>query len=182
MDSSAAIPGTLIDYRRALALDAPAIAAIHAASWRVAYRGILRDSYLDGDVVADRLAHWQKRLEHPAPGQFVEIAGEGTDAVGFICAFADHDPRYGALIDNVHVLPSHAGRGIGTALLSHAFQWLSERDERSGVYLWAYEKNSGARRLYERLGATHVETISKPNPGGGSGRSCRYAWDHPRLR
>lgn len=171
-----------VSYRRARAEDAGAIAAIHAASWRVAYRGILNDSYLDGDVVADRNAHWQKRLDHPAPGQFVEIACEGQDPVGFICAFAKHDPRYGALIDNVHVLASHAGLGIGTALLSHAFQWLAERDERLGVYLWAYEKNSGARRLYERLGAVHVETISKPNPGGGHGQSCRYVWDQPRLK
>ena len=184
MDRRPAIPGTLtaVRYRRARADDAGAIAAIHAASWRVAYRGILNDSYLDGDVVADRNQHWQQRLEHPAPGQFVAIAELAGDPVGFSCAFADHDPRYGALIDNVHVLPSHAGQGIGTALIARAFQWLAERDERRGVYLWAYEKNAGARRLYERLGARHVETISKPNPGGGSGRSCRYVWDEPRLK
>ena len=171
-----------ISYRPARAADASAIAAIHAASWRVAYRGILNDSYLDGDVVADRHAHWRQRLEHPLPAQFVEIAQSAGAPVGFICALADHDPRYGALIDNVHVLPAHAGQGIGTALMARAFHWLSGLDEKRGVYLWAYEKNSGARRLYERLGGVHVETTSKPNPGGGSGQSCRYVWQQPRLK
>ena len=168
-------------YRRARAREAGAHAARQAARRRGANRGILNDSYLDGDVVEDRNAHWRQRLEQPAPAQFVEIAESAGAPVGFICAFADHDPRYGGLIDNVHVLPSQAGQGIGTALLSHAFHWLAGQDERRGVYLWAYEKNTGARRLYERLGAVHVETISKKNPGGGSGQSCRYVWQQPRL-
>lgn len=169
----------MVSYRPALPDDQAAIAAIHAESWRASYRGILRDEFLDAGVFDDRKALWRQRLEHPVTGQYVEIAMAEGNPVGFICVFADDDPRYGAKIDNVHVVPSHLGRGIGSALISHAFDWLAARQQKRGVYLWVYQQNAAARRLYQRLGARHVETVDKANPGGGTGRSCRYAWKNP---
>jgi ribosomal protein S18 acetylase RimI-like enzyme len=50
-----------ITLRRAEAADIPRIAALHVASWRAAYRGILSDRFLDGPVEAERLAMWQGR-------------------------------------------------------------------------------------------------------------------------
>ncbi len=35
--------------------DAEQVAALHADSWRRHYRGAYADSYLDGDVVAERM-------------------------------------------------------------------------------------------------------------------------------
>jgi hypothetical protein len=55
--------------RPAAAGDAVAIAALHADSWRRSYRGALRDEYLDGDIVPERVAVWRSRLvDAPAPG------------------------------------------------------------------------------------------------------------------
>ena len=44
------------------------IAALHAASWKAAYRGLFADSYLDGDVEYERLRHWRQRIEALATG------------------------------------------------------------------------------------------------------------------
>ena len=44
--------------RAAASADMPAIADIHASSWRVAYRGLFPDAFLDGPLVDNRLAHW----------------------------------------------------------------------------------------------------------------------------
>ena len=52
-------------YREAISADAASVAALHAKSWRVAYRGILRDEFLDGDVVQNRVEVWEKRLTAP---------------------------------------------------------------------------------------------------------------------
>jgi hypothetical protein len=50
-----------ITFRDASARDIEAIATLHADSWRRHYRGAYLDSFLDGDVVADRLAVWGQR-------------------------------------------------------------------------------------------------------------------------
>ena len=60
-------PARDMTYREALEKDASGIAALHADSWRRHYRGAYLDSYLDGDVLSDRLAVWTSRLA-PPPG------------------------------------------------------------------------------------------------------------------
>ncbi len=52
-----------ISLTPASAQDAEAIARLQAQSWRITYRGMLPDEYLDRHVVADRLAYaccWMK--------------------------------------------------------------------------------------------------------------------------
>jgi hypothetical protein len=46
--------------------DAEQVALVHAGSWRRHYRGAYSDSYLDGDIVTDRLSVWSARLAAPA--------------------------------------------------------------------------------------------------------------------
>ena len=50
-------------YRQAAASDAAAIASLDADSWRRHYRGASLDSYLDGDVLADRRTVWAEWAE-----------------------------------------------------------------------------------------------------------------------
>jgi hypothetical protein len=49
-----------IEIRIAEPRDTNAIAELHAASWRSAYRGMFADAYLDGDVVQERRQCWRK--------------------------------------------------------------------------------------------------------------------------
>jgi hypothetical protein len=57
--------------------DARAVADLHADSWRRHYRGAYPDAFLDGDVVADRLALWTDRLREP-DRQRCTILAEGA--------------------------------------------------------------------------------------------------------
>src|SRR4051794_17878231 len=93
----------MIDYRPATALDVDAVAGLHARSWRENYRGIVLDAYLDGALLEERLQVWHDRLEHAPANQFVRLAVEGANLVGFVCAFGAHDPAWGSLVDNLHV-------------------------------------------------------------------------------
>ena len=52
----------MLEFRQAEASDARVIAELHAQSWRNTYRGMLRDDYLDGDILYERVALWEKRL------------------------------------------------------------------------------------------------------------------------
>lgn len=166
--------------RSATADDAGAIAALHAESWRANYRGILRDAFLNGELNENRRTLWHARLTAPVPHQHVIVAvpdGDPSGSIlGFVCVFGQDDPAWGAYIDNLHVRPRAQGRGIGRALLIEALGWVAAADPAAGAYLWVFEANHAARRFYERLGGTHVETTEAEVPGGGTTNRCRYAW------
>ena len=106
-----------ITLRAMRADDAATVAALHAASWRTAYRHILSAEYLAGPVDEERVRHWQARLAAPDHSRFGVIAMEGERPVGFVYVIADADPRWGHLIDNLHVLTERRGLGIGPQLL-----------------------------------------------------------------
>src|SRR5579864_8760748 len=84
-------------YRVATYTDRLAIVTLHAESWRHTYRGSYRDEFLDGPVFDDRKAVWEKRLAQPPANQFVVVAEEQGDIVGFACAYGHDDPRWGTL-------------------------------------------------------------------------------------
>jgi len=105
---------SVVQYREATELDAGAIAALHADSWRRHYRGAYLDSYLDGDIVAERLEAWTIRLAPPRSNQATVCADVDGDVVGFAHTMFGHDPRWGALLDNLHVRSDLKGLGIGT--------------------------------------------------------------------
>src|SRR3954468_6152333 len=82
--------------------DAGRIAELHADSWRRHYRGAYSDSFLDGDVVADRRSVWTGRLAAPAGSETV-VAEQDGGLLAFLHVVLDDDPRWGSLIDNLHV-------------------------------------------------------------------------------
>lgn len=156
--------------------DIHAIANLHATSWRHAYRGTLSDEYLSGDIMADRVATWTQRLSSPAAGQFVTVAEENGQLVGFACAFAGRDPEWGTLLDNLHVSLPNQRRGIGAKLLRQVARWRMTEAPNQGLYLWVTQSNVAAQHFYASLGAKHVGSDAWNPPDGGIVPSFRYAW------
>jgi GNAT superfamily N-acetyltransferase len=146
------------------------IAALHAASWKAAYRGLFSDRYLDHEVDADRRVYWKKRLRQLTDangrGQ-IFLATVGGKAAGFLCMDVITEPEWGAYVDNLHVLPAWRGANIGGMLLARGTDW-AHKHERNQLYLWVYEKNHAARRFYRRDGWHVAERKREPVPGGGS--------------
>jgi len=115
--------------------------------------------------------------------------------VGFVHTVFDHDPTWGALLDNMHVVPGRKRRGIGSRLLALTAEAVMERPERTGLYLWVLEQNVDARAFYEARGGRYVGRDLVAPPGGiasrltGAPGKLRYAWrepsvllDHPPVR
>lgn len=161
--------------------DAEWIAGLHADSWRRHYRGAYADSYLDGDVEADRRAVWRSRLTAP-DGTRTLLAEHGERLVGFLHVVFDHDSQWGSLVDNLHVVPDRHRTGVGTRLLSHAAEAVTDRAVGTGMYLWVLRQNTGAQAFYAARGATCVETATVTPPGGdptrlaGTPRKLRMVW------
>jgi len=114
------------------------------------------------------------------------IVAEGADGlVGFAHTVFEADPRWGALLDNLHVVPGEKRRGIGSRLLALTAEAVTGRG--TGLYLWVLEQNVDARAFYEARGGTCVGRAPVPPPGGNAGRlngspvGLRYAWPHPAV-
>jgi GNAT superfamily N-acetyltransferase len=166
----------MIEYRPAEPGDAEAVASLHARSWRENYRGSFSDEFLDGDLLGERLGVWRERLSHPVDHQFVELAVEGPNPVGFVCVYGDLDPQWGSLIENLHVAADAKHKGVGSSLMWHVGDWLSSWKPNLGIYLWVLEVNTSARRFYEHLGAKNAGVTTMETNGRAVVRSCRYTW------
>jgi GNAT superfamily N-acetyltransferase len=164
-----------MNVRLATPADAETIAALHAESWRNTYRGILRDEFLDGPIFENRRHLWHERLSLPDP-PFVTIAEVDARPQGFVCAFLDVDPVYGALVDNLHVALGSKGHGLGRRLMHEAARWIGRQRPRSGMHLWVYERNLPARQFYERLGGIVDGQEQATAPDGSDAPALRYRW------
>jgi ribosomal protein S18 acetylase RimI-like enzyme len=171
----------VIEYRPAERSDADAIALLHTRSWREHYRGSFTDAFLDRELPEERLRVWRERLADPPGNQLVQLALDGAELVGFLCAYGAHDPEWGSLVDNLHVVGPAKGSGIGSSLMRQAGAWLAGRHPDLGVYLLVLEVNAGARRFYERLGGRNAGAFSNETHGGAVVRSCRYTWPRPEA-
>lgn len=140
-----------LTVRAAASGDVPAIAELHVAAWRAAYRGLMPDEYLASLSVAQRSEMWSRALSRAGPTHLV-VAELGGSVAGF-CFFgpsrdAGNDV---AEIFAVNVHPERWRLGAGRALCQHALRQASTR-ECAAVTLWVLKANEPARRFYERLG------------------------------
>jgi GNAT superfamily N-acetyltransferase len=180
-------PISSVRFRSAGADDVEQIAALHADSWRRHYRGAYADSFLDGDVAADRRVVWLSRFAAPTNTETV-LAERNGRLAGFIHVVFDADPRWGSLVDNLHVVHDQRRTGIGTHLLNRAARAVSRQASGNAMYLWVLQQNTAAQQFYHSCGATRAEVAPVPPPGGdparlnGAPRGLRMVWpDVARL-
>jgi ribosomal protein S18 acetylase RimI-like enzyme len=177
-----------LQLRRASLADSERIAWLHADSWRRHYRGAYSDAFLDGDVEADRRAVWARRLQDPDAASATIIAEESAESlVGFVHVVFEDDPRWGALVDNIHVAGECQRGGVGTRLMAAAAEAVIERRASAGLYLWVLEHNVAAQAFYEVRGGRFTERAPVGAPGGVPGRlngspvKLRYVWPEPAV-
>ena len=172
---------TEVQYRLATASAAPAIAKLHAESWRVAYRGMFPDDFLDNEAFEDRDRTWRERFTDPdrEAKTLTVLAESGHELVGFAHSIVDEDETYGTLLDNLHVRRSEHRGGIGTIMMAENADRLAKSGSTSPLYLWVLEGNDTARRFYAALGGeecgrgTAADGPSNPNlPAVPSLRIC----------
>ena len=171
-----------IHCRPAEARDVEAIAALHADSWRRNYRGAYLDSYLDGDVVTDRLVVWRERITCP-DATFRTIVAEHDGAfAGFAHTKLDDDPTWGALLENLHVMHEMKGRGIGTRLMAASARAVLDSTPGAGLYLWVLDQNAAAQIFYAARGGVEAgRAMRGPFPGGGTALARRIVWPDPSM-
>lgn len=152
---------------------------MHGDSWRRHYRGAYADAFLDDESPEYLGAMWAKRLA-AREGTRTTVAEYDGQLIGLAHVVFEADPKYGALVDNLHVQAPRKRQGIGTQLLARA-----AADVRTGIYLWVLEQNTAAQGFYEARGGIQGDRQEVPPPGGeprrlnGRPACLRYYWPDP---
>jgi ribosomal protein S18 acetylase RimI-like enzyme len=152
------------ELRPATTDDSEAIENVRIATWRVAYHGIMPDSYLDALVV----------LPDMVRGRAEGIAVGGTAGVvalrdGRLRGFSLYGTSRDEGIDGVevyaiYVLPEEFSTGMGGALMAESVARVRDSGH-AEVGLWVLAENARARRFYERFGFTlSGRTKTLPDP------------------
>jgi ribosomal protein S18 acetylase RimI-like enzyme len=133
--------------------DSGGIALVHTTSWQAAYRGLIRDDYLDAIDVGERTRRWVQILAD-ARGNEQRIVV--ADVVGQVRGFAtggsnrDADLVGEAEVYAIYVHSDAWGTGVGAALMSDMLDAL-EAASRT-VSLWVIGANHQARTFYRLFG------------------------------
>ncbi|MFT7247469.1 MAG: GNAT superfamily N-acetyltransferase [Arcticibacterium sp.] len=172
----------MIIYREAKPEEFEEIAKLHAKSWAIFYRNIFSDDYLDNEVFPDRLVIWSARAKVVDSKRIVIVAEDKRQLIGFVCTFLDHSSEHGALLDNLHVLPEHQGKGIGLALIEKSFDWVKENRPLQKMYLTVLTENLKSKGFYYRFGGSYREEFLEKTPYGDLVPVERISWNQrPKL-
>lgn len=168
---------TALELRPMLATDTAIVAGLHADSWRTAYRGLLSDAFLAGDVDRERTDAWRVRLRAlDETREFGVVASCDGIPVGFVFVIANADTTWGSLIDNLHVSTAHRSTGIGRRLLAAAAAGIGVRGWDRRAHLWVYDANVRARAFYAKMGGVERGQIMKATADGSSAPTSRVTW------
>jgi ribosomal protein S18 acetylase RimI-like enzyme len=155
-----------MSLRPATPADAQALAAVHIASWRVAYRGLVPDSTLAGLDVDRRAQRFREALA--AGSEETSLLEEQGTVLGFVtlgnCRDQDLDAQVTGEIWGIYLAPEHWRQGLGRSLCRQAEQILRSRGY-TQVALWVFEGNDNARRFYEAMGFQADGASKTLNPG-----------------
>ena len=144
-----------IEIRLARAKDAPAIADVHDASWRHAYRGMIPGSALE------------QMIERRGPSWWAHAIARRTRIVvlsfgGAIAGYATYgrnraaDPAHEGEIFELYLRPEYQGLGFGRRLFTAVRRDLSGHNIK-GLVVWALADNKSACGFYERLGGQKID-------------------------
>ncbi|MGV2986240.1 GNAT family N-acetyltransferase [Vibrio sp. E150_011] len=168
-----------MDFKIAEYSDYKRIAQLHAESWQTNYQGMMRQSYLDEQVLDDKLLIWQARLLNPPFSQHVIIAEEAGELLGFVCLFGNHSAEFGTIIDNLHVSTIAQRQGVGHTLLGQAMGWAEKYYPDNGVFLEVLAENDDAIKFYELVGGKRTESRRGDSPCGKKVDEFVYTWPTP---
>ena len=146
----------MVMIRRAGPGDAAGMAAVHVASWRSTYPGLLPDRYLvrlEPRLYAER---WRRMLSDPRAGRGCFVAVDGPHVVGFAWCGPQRTrvEGYGGEFYAIYLLDHAQGVGIGRRLMAAMAEDLVDRGHVSAL-VWVLRDNP-SRFFYERLGGARV--------------------------
>ncbi|MCW8306166.1 GNAT family N-acetyltransferase [Acidiphilium sp. PA] len=170
----------MITIRRARPADSAGIGAVHVASWRSTYAGVLPEPVLTG-LSAPRQAGYYDRVIRSGGVVHVAVAS-GSDAgpdgsvrvVGFVTARRRRAALADGEVETLYVLDDFRERGLGRQLMRTAAAHLAAKSCTS-LFVWVLSDNP-ARWFYARMGGKHAAD-GMIDVGGTRVAQTAYRWE-----
>jgi ribosomal protein S18 acetylase RimI-like enzyme len=137
--------------------DAAAIANVHVATWRTAYRGLLPDDFLASLTEAGYKERWRRNLSEGTSR--VYVAEEGSRVVGFASGGRERagEDGFSGELYAIYVLPESQHLGHGRQLVRAMAGGLREMGL-ADMIVWVLRDNAAGRKFYEGLGGVYIRT------------------------
>lgn len=152
-----------LDTRRAVSADAFGISAVHDASWRHAYTGLIPHKALDTMVRRRDPKWWARAIRNSTRILVMENAGQ---IVGYTTLGPNRVsalPQQGEIYE-LYLLPEYQGVGLGKKLFLAAREELGLIGMR-GAVVWVLEDNTPAMQFYRNAGGSDVAEGSETFDG-----------------
>jgi GNAT superfamily N-acetyltransferase len=165
--------------RAASLQDADAIAELHVAAWRWAYRGLMADDVLDALSLEERATQWRSTLAEARAQKATFVAERGGRIVGFTSVGRSVDAEASPETGEVYAIyldEAVLATGVGRDLFARANTSLRELGFGRAT-LWVLEANDRARWFYEKAGWTWDGTTSMHDDECANLPIVRYAVD-----
>ena len=162
-----------IGVRRAESGDAEAITAVHDASWRYAYDGMIPAKELSRIIARRGPRWWDRAIRKGTAILVIEVGG----AIAGYATFGPNRARNLGQKGEVYELylkPEYQGVGLGTRLFLSARRELA-RFGFDSVVVWALADNDGACRFYRNAGGRKVARANE-RFGDTALTKLAYAW------
>lgn len=141
--------------RQAEVGDAAAIARVHVATWRTAYRGLLPDDFLASLREPTYAERWQRALADETTRVYVAENAQGV--IGFVSGGRERagEDGFSGELYAIYILEEAQGHGHGRRLVQAVVGGLRELGL-TDMIVWVLRDNAPARAFYERLGGVYV--------------------------
>lgn len=155
----------LISIRRATTDDAEQIAAVHDASWREAYRGLIPGRELER-LIARRGPRWWRAAVDRGSRILVlsrhDSAAHPEALAGYVSYGHNRAPAldYAGEIFELYLLPEYQGLGFGARLFHAGRRDLADHGLDT-MLVWALAENARAISFYRRLGGAPTRRASE---------------------
>lgn len=136
--------------------DIPEIQRVASAAWREAHAPIIGDETVDEflNEYYDRES-FRDRIEHDST--IIDVATDSTGTVvGYVCASKRDDTGSTFHLNQIYVLPTQWGEGIGGQLLEHVEDEVREFGGEK-IRLGVMAENDRAVEFYERAGYDRID-------------------------
>ena len=148
----------MLKVRKATPNDALIIAKINVDTWKVCYKGMLPDDFLEKwNLTDDRIIAVENKIKQKDTIYFV--AEIECKVIGFCCGGKARDENYPFKYELVaiYVLPSMQNKGAGKALLNEFKKAINNEP----FYLYALKQNFKAHEFYQKNGGKKLPEYEK---------------------
>jgi GNAT superfamily N-acetyltransferase len=152
--------------------DARSISSVIANTWKVAYRGIVPDAYLDSLIIGKYEEMLGKNIANKTETIFV-LENQEQQIVGMASGGKDRLGMYECELIAIYILPAYQKMGYGKLMFNKIIE-KHKKNQYKSMIIWTFRDNRD-RKFYEVMGGVTGEE-KKRSYDGVKIATVGYAW------